>query len=35
MWGFTQLFAHQRDAYLFKSHIFTQPPLARDSAQWQ
>lgn len=35
MWGFAQVLAHQREGYFFESHIFTQPPLARDSAQWQ
>jgi hypothetical protein len=35
MWGLAQVFAHQRDAYFFESHIFTQPVPREDSAQWQ
>jgi hypothetical protein len=35
MCGFAQVFANDREGDLFESHIFTQRPLARDSAQWQ
>ena len=35
MWGLAQVFVHQRDANFFESHIFTQPVLKCDSAQWQ
>jgi len=33
--GLAQEVAHQRDAYLGVSHIFTHPPRPRDIAQWQ
>jgi hypothetical protein len=33
--GLAQVVAHQRVAYLGNSHIFTQPPLVRDSLEQQ
>jgi len=35
MWGFAHLMAHQREAYRFESHNFTQPARRWDSVQWQ
>ena len=35
LFGRTQDVAHQRDAYFGISHIFTHPPRAFDTAQWQ
>jgi hypothetical protein len=35
LFGRAQEVAHQRDAYFGISHIFTQPPRAFETAQWQ
>jgi hypothetical protein len=35
MWDLAQVFAHQRHACFFESHIFTHPAFKCDSAQWQ
>jgi len=35
LFGRAQEVAHQRDAYFGISHIFTHPPRAFDTAQWQ
>jgi hypothetical protein len=35
LFGRAQEVAHQRDAYFGVSHIFTHPPRAFETAQWQ